>query len=377
MLPSKKVIVGLAFVATSALTWDVLAEQPHSWCVTGAPLAPGGSPDPTTNQIIGNVCGQLGLTSCCATGGRWSLECVQRAGNYALVNDIGDVCGRYAWDEVVLGTEVRLPRDFNLVALSGNVSGIRDVEGSIATAGWLSAGYFRLNHGRPEETALFTRHGATMWDGEVLGDVVYDGNFSATRVTFLDGWTPGQPSQPFPIQFEGRQSTLVGMSNALATYNAVLASKQWSTLNLIGTDPELNVFWVDSNDLLTTYDYYIDVPEGASAIINVSGAQPEIKYAGFRGRFSAGKLLWNFPQATTLKLRSVGFPGSILAPQAAADMRDGSLRGTVVVASAFANVELYMAPFDIPSVGGCLAINPNWSCSADTKIDGTRSRPRE
>jgi len=363
----------LAFVATAAISSEARAQEPHSWCVTGAPLVLDGSTDPTTNDIIAEVCEQSGTADCCATGGRWRLECVQRAASYANYTLlIGDVCGRFVWEIPITGTEIRFPRDFNLVALSGDVSGIRDVGGPIATAGQLTAYAFHLNYGQRDNTALFAQQGVNIGNGEIYGSIAYDGNFISSGVTFMDGWTPGTPSQPFPIQFQGRQTSLSAMSNSIAFYDAIPAIKEWSTLSFIGSDPELNVFSVDADDLLTTYDYNFEVPLGSSAIINVFGANPEIKYAGFRGTFSAGKLLkmlWNFPNATTLTLRSVGFPGSILAPLADADMRDGAVSGTVVVTSAIADVELYMAPFDPPSVGGCLAFDELWSCSDDTKVD--------
>jgi choice-of-anchor A domain-containing protein len=211
---------------------------------------------------------------------------------------------------------------------------------------------------------------AVLRHGEVFGGVVYSSSLTTTGVTFPDGWTPGPPTEPFPIYWEGAESAMHAMSNALAAYdNAIAADKEYSVLWFKGSDAELNVFSVNASEFLSTYEYYIDVPPGATTIINVSGASPEIKYAGFRGNFTTDKLLWNFPDATTLTLRSVGFPGSILAPSAAADMQNGDLRGTVVVASAYANVQLYMAPFDTPKVGGCLAIDPLWSCSDDTKVD--------
>lgn len=363
----KEAVVSLLFVATWVVASAASAAQPHSLCVTGEPLVLNGSPDATTNQIIANVCAQPGQADCCATGGRWDLECVQRAANYAIVNGAGDVCGRYnKWEVAIGGTDMTFPRDFNLVTLTGNISGIRDVEGPVATAGRLFGSYFNLNYERQERIGLFAQNGAQLYSGQMFGDTIYQGSLTHNQVTFFDG---AASSQPLPIFFGPAQTVLGEMANALAAYDAIAAVKEWSTLHMVGNDPELNVFSVNSADLLTTYDYNIHVPPGAYVIINVFGTNPELKYAGFRGSFSPSRTLWNFPNAATLVMRSLGFSGSVLAPYATADLRDGSLTGTIVAASAYANVELYTAPFHMPSTGGCLAFAPQWSCSNDTKTN--------
>ena len=102
-----------------------------------------------------------------------------------------------------------------------------------------------------------------------------------------------------------------------------------------------------------------------------------IENAGFGGLNGAAlptppsQILWNFSTATKLLLQSVSFPGSILAPQAAASFQHGSVNGTVVVASAVVNAELDWTPYQVPSSVGCLPLDASWSCSNDTANDDT------
>lgn len=362
----KNLVLTLLVALICGVTSIAHAAQPHSWCVTGEPLIENGSPDPTTNQIIGGVCSASNLSQCCDPSGRWGLECVQRASNIAITSGVGDVCGRYAWESIMASYDMSMPRDFNMVALAGDVHGIRHVEGPIATAGRLIGSYFQLNYERKERFALLSEGGAVLNDGQIFGGVAHQGTYSAPRVTQFDG---GVSYQPLGLNFGPLQANLAGMSNALAAYDAIPAVKQYSSLLFVGNDPELNVFSVQAQDLLTTYDYQLNVPAGAKVIINVFGAAPEFKYAGFQFNASAKNILWNFPQATTLIMRSIGFRGSVLAPYAAADLRDGSLAGTLVVGTAYSNVELYTAPFTIPRPTGCQPFAPLWSCSHDTTIN--------
>jgi hypothetical protein len=163
------------------------------------------------------------------------------------------------------------------------------------------------------------------------------------------------------------------MSQALMAYDAIPATKQYSTVTFQGSDPELNVFTVPSNLLLDTYLYSIVVPTGSNVIINVTGTNPTIRYAGFSS-VPLASLLWNFSDATSLTLQSVGFPGSILAPNANASLWSGSVRGTVVVASANpADVELYASPYHVPSSVGAPAVDvdPSWSFTGHVSDDGT------
>ncbi|MBN1605221.1 MAG: choice-of-anchor A family protein [Polyangiaceae bacterium] len=359
---------GLAIGVMMALPSVCLAQ--HSWCNSGAPMVRGAS-DPATNRVVDYVCDQQITEYCCAPDGRWSLGCVERGAAYAKVIHGADPCGRYYWDQGALpGSKTHFPRDFNLVALSGYLTDLKHVGGAVAAATYITAGYFRLNHDRPENVALVARVGAHLWDGELFGGAHYGEYFVSERVTFMDYAAPTNPS--LPIDFPTAEMNLGYMSEMLwNNYDSQPAQKVYSTLRFVGSDPELNVFSVTPEQLANTYSYEYSVPEGASVIVNVGGTAPVIQWAGFSGTFTPSKTLWNFPQATSLLIQGVGFRGSILAPLAHATLRWGSVRGTAVVASASADAEFYHEPYQVPSPGGCLDFDLTWSCSADTMTDAT------
>ncbi|WP_306312922.1 choice-of-anchor A family protein [Streptomyces hydrogenans] len=114
-------------------------------------------------------------------------------------------------------------------------------------------------------------------------------------------------------------------------------------LFLTGTDSTLNVFAVDAAELQKARSITLDVPVGASTLVNVLGATYDMNanatygvyYKNLAGgaaviddynvpdpayRTIRSKLLWNFPQATTVKKNYTSWPGTILAPDATVHM---------------------------------------------------------
>lgn len=362
-------------LSASAVGW---ANQPHSWCTTGGALIKNDSgSDVDTNAIIAAVCGDPNYASCCSDAAgtqRWGLACVQKAADTARAQNRlgGDYCGRYAWAQGRVGTtDQYYPRDFNLVAVSGGVNSVRDVEGAVAAKGSVSFANFHLSNNRREEIALLSAGNVSLYNGTVNGKVQYGGSFAATGVTFVEATRPTAATNPSLINFDSLKASMITLSQSLRdryTTNGT-AVKQYSTLTFTGTDPELNVFTVDASQLMNTTTFSFAVPAGSGAIITVTGTAPAFKYAGFSGTLPvASKTMWNFPDATTLTLNGIGFSGSILAPKAAANFNNGNIRGTVVVGSGTpAYVELYAAPFQLGCSGG-LCLDKTWSCSSDTTM---------
>ncbi|MFJ8312924.1 choice-of-anchor A family protein [Streptomyces sp. NPDC094147] len=114
-------------------------------------------------------------------------------------------------------------------------------------------------------------------------------------------------------------------------------------LLLTGDDAQRNVFTVDAADLQQADRISLKVPAGATTLVNVLGGSDDMSAASLSGveiwdpaskvfvldDYAAGlgqfkvlrsKLLWNFPQATSLVKNSASWPGTILAPDAAVQM---------------------------------------------------------
>jgi choice-of-anchor A domain-containing protein len=337
----------------------------------------------TANAVVGHVCGLAGFSNCCdqqSGKGWWKLSCVQAGAAYAKNTlNAGDVCGRYAWAQgPIAGTQQYYPRDFSLLALSGKASGFQDVQGPVAANGDVaSATGFNLNSGKQEPIALVSTGGVNLASGTVNGDVNYvAGNtYQGPYVTYFNG-APSAVASPGPIPFSTAYGNLQAMSNAIAAYGGIPASKSHQTITFTAApgEKELSVFSVAPGLLTGTTSFIFAVPTMTSAIIvNVLDTNPIFQAAGFggtNGPLSSSKILWNFPNAKTLVISSLVFPGSILAPNAAARLADGQIDGTVVVNSADpAAIELHWAPYQVPSSGGCLWYDAKWSCSDDTAVD--------
>jgi choice-of-anchor A domain-containing protein len=371
MRSSSGLSFALALVLTLLFTTAAFAAQPHSWCVAGAPLVLGGGPDTTTNTIVGNVCGNF--PGCCST--RWGLSCVQNAARYARDTvGAGDVCGRFAWAQgPIPGTGQFYPRDFNLFVTAGQANGIRDTQGPVAASSNINFSFFHVNNHRREPIALLGGGAVTLQSGTVNGKAIYRTTFSDPQVTYSDFLRPTAPTNPSPIDFPATAAKLIAMSQAIKGYTAIAATKANNTVTFAGTDPELNVFSLPSTMLTGTTTYTFNVPAGSQVIVNVLGTSAAIANAGLQG-VPAALTLWNFPDATTLSISSVGFAGSILAPNATANLQNGSVAGTVVVKAATpANVELYMARYHVPSTLGARAldVDGSWSFTGYVSDDKT------
>lgn len=365
-------------LATLLGSISAFAANDYSWCAPGPALTPNPSGNSTTFAVVSQVCSST--PSCCDTArGRWSEACVQAGSNDAVSGGFGDVCGGGAWAQApISGANEFYPRDFNLMALTGNVALLQSVADPIATAGTFTMSGFSLNYRGGQPIALVALGNVSLTNGSVNGTVDYSAGYSATNVSFTNGSPPTAPV-PSPIDFTGANGRLLAMSAALAGYPARGTVRiQFGGVTFTGTDPDLNVFSVSASSIVNATNYTYSVPASSHVIVNVTGTSPIIRNAGFSGA-SAANVLWNFPNATTLTMSSIGFPGSILAPSAVATLQNGQLTGTAVVASApRATMSLGDAPFQMPGAptvtscgSGCLCADPTWSCSGNITLDGS------
>ncbi|MGW8353822.1 choice-of-anchor A family protein [Streptomyces wedmorensis] len=127
---------------------------------------------------------------------------------------------------------------------------------------------------------------------------------------------------------------------------------------LTGTDPKRNVFAVNAADLEKFRAITLDVPVGSSTLVNVLGTSYDMSASATYGvyyrnldggtpviddyavprdeyRQIRSKLLWNFPQADSVKKNHTSWPGAILAPNAKVEMGGknigpGHVNGSVI-----------------------------------------------
>ena len=364
--------IPVLIVPTAAFAAD------HSWCVTGPAKTPNPGGDPVTYAVVSAVCSQD--ASCCNTaGGRWSVSCIEKGNTYAVTRTRQDICGGGAWKEgPISGTTEYYPRDFNLFTVTGDAASVQSVADPIATAGKFSVSGFSLNYNHRNPIALVSQGNVSLLSGTVVyGMVDYSAGYTAQNVTYAAGSPPTGPVVPSPIDFTHANTSLVAMSAALGDYptNGTVTN-QWGNVTFTGSDPELDVFSVAASAIANANNFTFSVPRNSHVIVNVTGTSPVLQNAGISGN-TASNTLWNFPNALTLKLSSVGLPGSVLAPTATATLQNGNVSGSVVVASApTASFAFGSAPFDMPGAVSmpscnyaCLCVDPTWSCSGNTVLD--------
>ncbi len=357
----------------------IAAADDLSWCLPGGAKNPNDSSLPqTTKDVIGEVCNQMGLTSCCdQQNGRWSLYCVQKGADWLYKQSSKDLCGRFAWAKGrVSNGQQRYPRDFSLVTLNGDVYGFQDIQGPIAANGDVTSGYgFSLNGSSHLPLAMAATGQVQLMSGTVNGNVNYGSYVPPTNVTFVNGTA----SKVAPVNFTTLGTDMQTMSDALNGYSAIAATRTNQTVKFAAPsssynlDPELNVFSLSADKIAGATSFDFEVPRGSAVIINVTGDPIHFANAGTVGTVpSNGKILWNFPKTTSLTISSTFLPGSFLAPRANASFNYGQLKGTIVVKSASPEwIELHWAPYHGLFASGCLDWDPTWSCSADTYLDDT------
>ncbi|GAB3200427.1 hypothetical protein GCM10027062_19920 [Nocardioides hungaricus] len=162
------------------------------------------------------------------------------------------------------------------------------------------------------------------------------------------------------------------------------------TLVLSGTDPDLNVFQIAAADL-GSKQVGIDVPQGSTVIVNVTGTAPSfnnnmlIKQGSSWDQASDGVvkpgqqtaagwpgILWNFPDATSVQIDSgSAFAGTVLAPDAAVTVGNaGHTIGQMIAKSFSSQRETHLNLF--PSTV-CLPGPPSTPGDSDVRIAKTAS----
>ncbi|MDV9193056.1 choice-of-anchor A family protein, partial [Streptomyces sp. SR27] len=205
--------------------------------------------------------------------------------------------------------------------------------------------------------------GGTLYANQVVLD---NGTGIAGKV--VDRSTPGQgfgvdggkvAEGASPVDFGKEFTNLRALSTGWAATepNGTVASSG-DGIFLTGTDPRLNVFAVNAADLEKFRAITLDVPVGSSTLVNVLGTSYDMStsatYGVYYKNFDGGapvvddyavprdeyrqirsKLLWNFPQAESVKKNYTSWPGAIFAPNAKVEMGGknvgpGHVNGSVV-----------------------------------------------
>lgn len=157
------------------------------------------------------------------------------------------------------------------------------------------------------------------------------------------------------IDFESAEIELQTISDALyATPANGSVSNNWGQLSMVGTDPDINVFYLSQSDLNPLWGMSIEVPDGSTVLVNVNHHAMQLN--NFQPTLTgcdATDVLFNFPIANSVQMNSIGWQGTILAPKASIQFNNGQIDGALVCRSIQGNGESHHAPFDGRLPGDC------------------------
>jgi choice-of-anchor A domain-containing protein len=221
------------------------------------------------------------------------------------------------------------------------------VEGPVAGGRDIAIQEFSYNTSASGSIGALAGRNFTGTSGNVQRDLVYGNALSLNNVRVLQGTS----RKATPIDFLAEKSTLDLLSTNLSKYpvNGTTAVSQNGTVfSFTGTDPLRNVFSVNGAALAAADQFSFSVPATSTVIVNVTGTAAVFETSSIvLGALTSNRLVWNFPQTTTLRVSQTGFKGTLLATNAAVTQTNSSLEGVLIAGSATGNnTGITWLPFD-------------------------------
>jgi choice-of-anchor A domain-containing protein len=176
------------------------------------------------------------------------------------------------------------------------------------------------------------------------GNVQVDGSANMNNV----GLPNGSLGDSVAIDFEDAEMKLQALSDELYEEEANgTVSNSWGQLSMVGTDPNMNIFYLRQSDLNPLWGMSITVPEGSSVLVNVNHhAMQLMNFQPTLSGCDATDILFNFPIANSVQLNSIGWKGTILAPKANIQFNNGQIDGALICRTIQGNGESHHAPFE-------------------------------
>ncbi|EAU64724.1 hypothetical protein STIAU_0188 [Stigmatella aurantiaca DW4/3-1] len=235
--------------------------------------------------------------------------------------------------------EVRLG-EYNVFLLEDYTFGT-DVEGRVAAGGNIAMNHFSVGRKVPESLqaqSVVAGGDLLLSNGAVWGNAWHGGLYTPrSSVTFAGGTA----LQGTPIDFTARSAELRGLSVRLAALpaNATVAIEPWGGIQLLGTEPDVNVFEVPASAFHGAKVLAIDAPAGSLAVINIRGSSATFRGFGLSlsGGIDSRDVLYHFVDTWLLDAEGYGFAGTVLAPRAHITFFQGSFHGGIYARSLTGN----------------------------------------
>ncbi|GGM74591.1 hypothetical protein GCM10010967_02560 [Dyadobacter beijingensis] len=242
--------------------------------------------------------------------------------------------------------------NFNAIIFGNFQSNSGDVEGRLAIAGNFNLGTSGYSVGTggmgvnaPDLTDNFVVNGVfnNIGNWGLRGNLVY--NTAPSGTTFPSLLVPGTSIKGGKfdyIRFSDNQlllyyRALSGALDALPNTGTYTFDgyHQWT---LTGSSTGLNVFDITLPNNISSDEIRVDIPAGASAIINILNTTLTVNGGSMKMNGADkenNKVLFNFPNATSISLSHYKFLGSFLAPKASLTGNGGSINGQSIVGGHF------------------------------------------
>jgi choice-of-anchor A domain-containing protein len=195
-------------------------------------------------------------------------------------------------------------------------------------------------------------------NGQVFaGNVEVGGTASLTSVGTSSTATVSDNVSKLSVSFNDEKQNLTQLSQDLASQQATgSAELEYGGIKVSGDGvSDVQIFYLEAEDLLNANswaNFLSSIPDDSNVIFNVSGENVSISNQGMQAlSLISDRVLFNFFEAKILTLSSIGFEGSILAPNADVAAYNGNVEGTLIANSFTGTMEFHNNLFTPPETG--------------------------
>lgn len=234
---------------------------------------------------------------------------------------------------------------YNFFVIDTLIQPSSDTEGKLAVGGYADLRCYSVGDKLPPNSGdvLVVGNHLTFISGRVYnGRAVYQ-NFITTTMGFSADSGIVQDSV---LDFAAAKIYLENLSNQLSVLQPTDTMKfSYYHAELVGNDPELNVFNIDGSILFGANNFTINAPAGSTVLVNISGDSSRL-FGGFEVTGTTkDKVLLNFYEATKLRISGIDVRASVLAPFAELDFPAGVVTGQLIVRKMCGSGQVNLSPF--------------------------------
>lgn len=235
--------------------------------------------------------------------------------------------------------DLGVAKDYNVFVFNDMNSSGSDTRGKLAVGNDAYLNSYSVGDVLPANSGdvLVVGRRLTFWSGKVCnGKALYGAYIDTGHANLADGGirkiASGDPYYPYATYFSNAKSHLTTLSNTIKNWTPNgTVTLYYNQFFLNGTSNSVNIFEVDGTMLSGLSNFEITVPEGTTAIVNISGKNLEWHNGYKINGTTKDKVLLNFYEAETINIAYIGIQGVFLAPKATLNYPSGLIDGQVFV----------------------------------------------